>query len=128
VNDNVAIHSRLTDSTFRGAIALPDGRTGLVFEGGAVMAVTNPKVLSSFESERIIEAAQRALASEAATLAAIGNTCGSPKERRAATFADASGVLEFGSTLADEGRLDSRAAELRKRRTIALESQIEDIR
>lgn len=125
--DNVAIHRRLTDAVMRGAISLPDGRTGLVFDGGTILAVTNPKVLSDFEASSILANTRRALESHAATLAAIENQSGSTRERSKVAFGEAAGVLDFGSTLADEGRLDHRTAELRKRRTAALASQIEDV-
>ena len=84
--DNIAIHHRLTDTVLRGAITLPDGRTGLLFDGGTILAVTNPKVLADFEASGILASTQAALASQSATLAAIGNINGGSAAERLSAF------------------------------------------
>ena len=71
MKDNEAV-SKALQGVGVGCAARPDGSSVLVFADGTMLAARSLRMLTAHEAERLRDAGTRHLASEAATLAALG--------------------------------------------------------
>jgi predicted trehalose synthase len=70
------LHEQTTDTPIRGYMDLPSGETAVVLHGGQVLVCKAPRLLTDFESERLLEETARRLRPCEVALAAIQNTDG----------------------------------------------------
>lgn len=74
--DTVFLHDQTTDTPIRGYMDLPSGETAVVLHGGRVLVCKSPRLLTAFESERLLEESGRRLRPSQVALTAIANTAG----------------------------------------------------
>lgn len=74
--DITYMNQELVNGAVRGFVMLPTGEVGVVCDGGRTLVAKSPRLLSAFQSERLLEGRARALTEEEASLAALDNLTG----------------------------------------------------